>query len=213
MKRRGFTLIELLVVIAIIAILAAILFPVFARARAKARQNNCLSNVKQIMLAVLMYVQDYDEFFPNTAGGQTMFTTILPPYTKNTQLFVCPEDLNGGTSQWFGISYSYTWDIVQGQEGIFGSPPVGLRNLQNPANTIVVADGAPNGYGFWYNVAKTYPYSWDGLAVRHNNGVNGGWADGHAKFVSTGPQPACAVNGTGCDWYPIPESNFTWSGS
>ena len=65
MKRRGFTLIELLVVIAIIAILAAILFPVFARAREKARQSSCLSNLKQLGLGMLMYVQDYDERFPN----------------------------------------------------------------------------------------------------------------------------------------------------
>lgn len=64
MKEKGFTLIELLVVIAIIAILAAILFPVFARAREKARQTSCLSNLKQLALGVLMYTQDYDEILP-----------------------------------------------------------------------------------------------------------------------------------------------------
>jgi len=69
--RRGFTLIELLVVIAIIAILAAILFPVFARAREKARQSSCLSNVKQLDLAVQMYIQDYDEMLPYGQGGLT----------------------------------------------------------------------------------------------------------------------------------------------
>jgi prepilin-type N-terminal cleavage/methylation domain-containing protein len=95
MDRRGFTLIELLVVIAIIAILAAILFPVFARAREKARQTQCLSNVKEITLAFEMYKQDYDSFGPQrdiTAGSiRLAWTDFLQPYIKNTQLFLCPS--------------------------------------------------------------------------------------------------------------------------
>ena len=94
--RRGFTLIELLVVIAIIAILAAILFPVFARAREKARQTQCLSNVKQLNLGILMYCQDYDEQFPvlvvpSATRIDTIFQTVQP-YIKNQQLGRCPSD-------------------------------------------------------------------------------------------------------------------------
>src|SRR5438045_6104384 len=112
MKRRGFTLIELLVVIAIIAILAAILFPVFAQARAKARQTGCLSNMKQVGMAVQMYSQDYDErlLYARSFGriwslvektwgsgkqGERTDNVEMPdlllPYTKNMDVFFCPS--------------------------------------------------------------------------------------------------------------------------
>jgi prepilin-type N-terminal cleavage/methylation domain-containing protein/prepilin-type processing-associated H-X9-DG protein len=97
MKRTGFTLIELLVVIAIIAILAAILFPVFARAREQARKANCLSNLKQVGTAILMYAQDYDErvvpVATGTCPGANAFgwADLLFPYVKNTKVFDCPS--------------------------------------------------------------------------------------------------------------------------
>ena len=98
--RKGFTLIELLVVIAIIAILAAILFPVFARAREKARQTSCLSNLKEIALAFNMYVSDYDERTPPGGGwtdpsgnepGPAYWQLRIEPYLKNTQILNCPS--------------------------------------------------------------------------------------------------------------------------
>jgi len=138
-SRRGFTLIELLVVIAIIAILAAILFPVFAKAREKARQASCQSNLKQIGLAFKMYVQDYDERWPQcdpiaccsngrlgSTGADFGFngwvSNALIPYTKNQQIFICPSlqnnaffdpYSNGGTDSVNGTqSFSYAFNYV-----------------------------------------------------------------------------------------------------
>ena len=97
-QQRGFTLIELLVVIAIIAILAAILFPVFAQAREKARQASCLSNLKQLGTAQMMYAQDYDETYPKayhqTPQGDVGWYLLIQPYAKNTKIFRCPSDRN-----------------------------------------------------------------------------------------------------------------------
>lgn len=101
--KRGFTLIELLVVIAIIAILAAILFPVFAKAREKARQSSCLSNLKQLSTAMLQYVQDYDERFSpvrdwesgNPAGSKAQtWMSMINTYVKSRGVYVCPDDSN-----------------------------------------------------------------------------------------------------------------------
>ena len=105
--RKGFTLIELLVVIAIIAILAAILFPVFAKVREKARQSACMSNMKQINLALLQYVQDYNETYPavgdSPSSGFTGWVAEIQSYVKNTKLFTCPS--NSNTNNYFNTNY------------------------------------------------------------------------------------------------------------
>jgi prepilin-type N-terminal cleavage/methylation domain-containing protein/prepilin-type processing-associated H-X9-DG protein len=166
MKRCGFTLIELLVVIAIIAILAAILFPVFAQAREKARQTSCLSNEKQLGTALLMYTQDYDEMYAVGFGstdwtGTDLWVQNVQPYIKSVGVFVCPDDSKGGPLQgsiaWegWGVSYaangyySLTWSggfHLLGPMGFANNGwwLVGAANSQaamsRPADTILVAE-------------------------------------------------------------------------
>src|SRR5580765_8101707 len=121
-QKRGFTLIELLVVIAIIAILAAILFPVFAQAREKARQTSCASNVRNLGTAVLMYVQDYDEQFPLAAYATSGFSFVTwhdltDPYAKNKGIWQCPSsavsktDASGKPTTHFGYNARYLTTI------------------------------------------------------------------------------------------------------
>jgi|YNPNPStandDraft_1061719.scaffolds.fasta_scaffold32300_2 prepilin-type N-terminal cleavage/methylation domain-containing protein/prepilin-type processing-associated H-X9-DG protein len=128
-RRRGFTLIELLVVIAIIAILAAILFPVFAQAREKARTGTCQSNLKQLGTALHMYAQDYDETFPgicvwsDVAGATKYWAEVVQPYVKNTRIFRCPS---AAYAWWFGpVPSPLTFGCTYGYNQVLGcwAPP------------------------------------------------------------------------------------------
>ncbi|MBU0606375.1 MAG: DUF1559 domain-containing protein [Armatimonadetes bacterium] len=185
MARRGFTLIELLVVIAIIAILAAILFPVFAKAREKARQSSCLSNVKQLSLAVFQYVQDYDEMMPAyynymNPSGNRYWCEVIGPYIKNTQIFVCPSRRT--------IAYGYGWNI---DEMGYGSstqcgPVYSYSQVKNPAESIWIAESTGAGiYPPRWVANPTYQYLYDAYRPQqvHNDGGNLGFVDGHAKWM------------------------------
>lgn len=167
MKKRGFTLIELLVVIAIIAILAAILFPVFSRAREQARKTACLSNAKQIGTALMMYAQDWDEMLPNwltpcNGGPSTALAwwEQLGAYVKNWEVYKCPS---AGQSErpsncWprkpvpdFINNYGYNISVMY-PKGMAASPGCALREkpigslaaMQAPADTLVIADCIQN---------------------------------------------------------------------
>src|SRR5690242_14717153 len=129
--QKGFTLIELLVVIAIIAILAAILFPVFAQAREKARQITCVSNEKQINLAVSMYVQDYDETYPFAWGYLGGWYDTIDPYIKT------------------GANTSITYDAAQYKNGVWHCPSdYTTAGVTYAANAMIFGGGAlPWGIG------------------------------------------------------------------
>jgi prepilin-type N-terminal cleavage/methylation domain-containing protein len=153
-SQRGFTLIELLVVIAIIAILAAILFPVFAQARAKARAISCLSNTRQLGTAYAMYTQDYDETCPSIWSGWEWFYGLFP-YMKNIGVVYCPDRKEGtatnynAAGQALGITqyagYGYNWGPIGWRGGgLLGQqvaaptggtflPGTALAAIQNPA--------------------------------------------------------------------------------
>mgnify|MGYP001163444239 CR=1 FL=1 len=177
--RKGFTLIELLVVIAIIAILAAILFPVFAKAREKARQSSCLSNNKQLGLAIMQYAQDYDERLPRTyfspPTGNLHWAMVVAPYIKNLQVFDCP-------------SYSFKWNgawseqMSYGYNIFFEGNGVGLGQVVSPAETVLLGDGTnfrlkPQGHSFEsYAVSRL-------VDPRHNDMANITYCDGHAKVM------------------------------
>ncbi|MCE5218677.1 DUF1559 domain-containing protein [bacterium] len=176
MKHRGFTLIELLVVIAIIAILAAILFPVFARAREKARQSACLSNVKQFGLGIMMYTQDYDDNLPLYRLGlsQVYWNNSVEPYVKNKQIMRCPS------RQHLVYGYGYNSDM-----------PRSLSEILAPSQKIVMHDSRNQlSHHPGRADATTYEMWLEGLNetgkayAPHNDGFCAGFYDGHAKWLT-----------------------------
>jgi prepilin-type N-terminal cleavage/methylation domain-containing protein/prepilin-type processing-associated H-X9-DG protein len=197
-QKKGFTLIELLVVIAIIAILAAILFPVFAKAREKARQISCLSNEKQIGLGLMQYTQDNDETYPsgrNYANGRGWAGEIYP-YVKSTSVFKCPDDSVTPTNisyqgPYYVCSYAYNNNLVARptSDGSTTSSGVAtIATLTAPASTVALSE-------IMNNVAK----------VDNNNGnFDGDSAVSFGAYRFDGYGPVSSINGG----FPIADGGY-----
>jgi len=201
--RRAFTLIELLVVIAIIAILAAILFPVFAKAREKARQTSCLSSTRQIGTGLMQYCQDYDEgyyidewSYPSINNGPLDMTL---PYVKNEQIWVCPTLrfpiwTTGCPVGRRCSTYQFHYDAAGKSMAV----------VVAPGNKIICIEGVQDCGWFWPHCGggpQAWYCDWDGsggisagdtgpgtiLRDLHNDGSNFTFFDGHAKWIGRGP--------------------------
>jgi prepilin-type N-terminal cleavage/methylation domain-containing protein/prepilin-type processing-associated H-X9-DG protein len=223
--RRGFTLIELLVVIAIISILAAILFPVFGRARENARRASCQSNLKQINLGIMQYTQDYDERLPTTYNGTPygssdgysnwgLWMVGLHSYVKSTQIYQCPSTSQPlvATTTFVGTPYgdltfpmTHSYGINQNIIGINAAGD-SLAVIQEPARLVILADCSgmvtpvPEriynaNHPGWWG-ASTTP---DPALARHLGGSNIAFVDGHVKFFSQGQAGPDGARGAQAD--------------
>lgn len=187
-RHSAFTLVELLVVIAIIALLASILFPVFSRARESARRSSCQSNLKQISLGAMQYIQDYDERYPLgisvVAPGQYLTSfDLLQPYLKSRQLGICPSDSDPPSVNlgFFGSgSVSYTANTKITTSPFLGeNPPPTLAQVGQSARLPLIWDAI--------NVS-TDPVPDVQVMRRHFEGANCLFADGHIKWIKIHPE-------------------------
>lgn len=187
-RKNGFTLIELLVVIAIISILASILFPVFARARENARRASCQSNLKQIGLGIQQYTQDYDEkYLPDQSAANGTFVSMLQPYVKSKQIFICPSGLADTTTSDPDTVLpvarkDYQWEAF-GDKGHYGmnsffasSTPLALSEVTEPTITAAGFDSS------WYSTLNSGETGHIADGARHLEGASILYADGHVKW-------------------------------
>lgn len=185
-SERGFTLLELLIVTAIVALLVAVLFPVYRPSHCSARQENCSSNLRQLATALLMYTEDYGGRMPPHAylspGPETALPALLAPYLKNNEVWHCPSDLDpqnrfDGRPVDGGVSYGYNWLALSPR----GRGAV-LENVRKPAETVALLDSRSSRATptvFAPFCGGTPP------VTRHRSKgyVTVGWLDGHAKSL------------------------------
>ena len=195
---RGFTLIELLVVIAIIAILASILFPVFAQAREKARRTQCISNLQQLGLGIKMYTEDADETMPmwsllggapgsNPPGTPYTWDTQIQPYVRNSQILICPDNSYGLDNRSYALPR-----YVSGVE---------LGMIVNATRTVVLFEKGGYPPGVWQdatgeNFSQTRDQALDGPCW-HSEGKDFAYVDGHVKWQRRSSGPFAEVWRTG----------------
>ncbi len=198
-KAFGFTLIELLVVIAIIAILAAILFPVFARARENARRASCQSNMKQIGLGILQYAQDYDERYP---GGSRVtsgpaypgigWAGMIFPYLKSAQIYKCPNETVTGSGVNVPVSYSLGYVNTFATLPTIQAPSITLQIIETTGAQANVSDPMESGSISYSSVDLS-----DNLVYASSGGAFGCCGSDAANKYTTGPVPLSAAMGGG----------------
>jgi len=215
MRSKGFTLIELLVVIAIIAILAAILFPVFARARDKARATACLNNCKQIGMACMQYVDDWDGYYPiskidaafyaSSEFDKFGYAVCLQPYLKSDKVLLCMNDTSAiayGASgsrrkDWYGYDalwgYFAFW-VTDPSQQWYGFPQQ-MSSVKSPSKCISVFEtarrtrGGDVNAGFFGDFFGQFDYYKKPVTPPHLGGTNFVFADGHAKWYDLKGHP------------------------